>query len=116
MQYCPRCRRLCADICPGCGRTRGLRPPEPTDPVRLIAADFMQAMLIEPVLEQNGVAYAKAGQMGEGLKLCAGPMMETFTFYVAFSAYERSRSLLEEIFDPDGDIAAGLRQNDLQGE
>ena len=71
MQYCPRCRRLCADKCPGCGRTRGLRLPEPTDPVRLIAADFMQAMLIEPVLEQNGVAYAKAGQMGEGLKLCA---------------------------------------------
>ena len=89
-----------------------MRLPEPTDPVRLIAADSMQAMLIEPVLEENGIVYAKVGQMGAGLKLCAGPMMETFTFYVAFSVYEESRALLEDVFDPDGDIAAELRQID----
>ena len=112
MQYCPRCQRLCVERCPGCGRSRGFRLPEPTDPVRLIAADSMQAMLIEPVLEENGIVYAKVGQMGAGLKLCAGPMMETFTFYVAFSVYEESRALLEDVFDPDGDIAAELRQID----
>ena len=112
----PGCGRLCIGKCPGCGRTRGLRSPGLTDPVRLTVASAVQSMLIEPILEQDGVVFERAGQMGAGLKLCAGAMMETYTYYVVFSDYERSRRLLEEVFDPEGDIAAELRRNDIRGE
>lgn len=116
VQYCPRCQRLCAAKCPSCGKTRGLRSPEPDDPVLLVEADAMQALLIEPILEEAGIPCSRMGRMGAGITACIGTALETFSFFVPFAAYEDGRALLDSVFGPESDIVCALHKNDTQGE
>lgn len=117
MMYCPRCQRLCnEEKCPQCGKSKGLRLPKANDPVLLLAADYRQSLMVEPVLEESGIPYSRSDAMGWGLSLRMGSLLETISYFVPYSAYGACREQLEETFDSAGDILLALHENDPQGE
>lgn len=110
---CDKCHVLCEDVCPKCGSRRHLRIPEENEPVLLIGLTAMQAMLVEPILQDSGVPYYKRGMIGGALAAQVGMMREIYRFYVPHSAYEKCRSLIEDVFGEDAMIMALLHEFDI---
>ena len=109
---CDKCHVLCEGVCPRCGSRRHLRVPEENEPVFLIALTAMQAMLMEPILEDSGVPYYKQGMIGGALAAQVGMMREVYRFYVPHSAYESCRALIEAVFGEDEALMALLHEFD----
>lgn len=99
-----------------CNRVRGLRPPRGNDPVRLLVTDVMQSMMLEPVLEESGIPYSRADQLGWSLTMKVGSRLDSIAYYVPYGAYDACRELLMQTFEPEGSILIALRANDPQGE
>ena len=110
VMFCPKCRLLCRDECPKCGARHKLRAPEPEEPVLLIILTTMQAMLVEPVLQDNHIPYYKMGEPGAALAVEVGMMRQIYRFYVSYSSYEASRSLIEQVFGEDETIIKLLNE------
>ncbi len=116
---CTKCHVLCEGVCPKCGSSRHLRAPEENEPVLLIVLTAMQAMLVEPILQESGVPYYKQGAVGGALAAQVGMMREVYRFYVPHSAHEKCRALIEEVFGEDETIMKLLHEfdvNDDKGE
>ena len=111
---CSRCRVLCEEVCPLCGRTKYLREPEPNEPAHLITLSGMQTMLIEPVLEETGIPFFKQNTVGSGLTTYTGPMRGMYRFFVPASARERCVQALEDVFGEDETIMGLLHELDNQ--
>lgn len=109
---CDKCHVLCEGACPKCGSKRHLRPAEENEPVLLIGLTAMQAMLVEPILEDSGVPYFKQGAMGGALSVQAGMMREVYRYYVPHSAFEKCRALIEEVFGADEALMKLLHEFD----
>ena len=109
---CSRCRVLCAETCPVCGRTKYLREAEPNEPTHLITLSAMQAMLVEPVLADTGVPYFKQGSVGGGLTAQVGMMREIFRFFVPASARATCAQAIEDVFGEDEAIMHLLHEFD----
>lgn len=109
---CSKCHVLCEGSCPKCGSSRHLRVPEENEPVLLIVLTAMQAMLVEPILEDSGVPYFKQGSIGGALSAQVGMMREIYRFYVPHSGYEKCRALLESVFGEDAELMKLLHEFD----
>ena len=112
MKICAKCHVLCREICPVCGRSKHLREPQETEPVLLITATAVQALLIEPILADSGIPYSRPGTLSSALNLGNGMMLEANRFYVPCAALEKARELLEEVFGEDEEIMKALRELD----
>ena len=110
VMFCPKCHLLCREECPKCGARRKLRAPEPEEPVLLIILTTMQAMLVEPVLQDNHIPYYKMGESGAALAVKVGMMRQIYRFYVSYSSYETSCSLIEQVFGEDETIIKLLNE------
>lgn len=116
---CTKCHVLCEGVCPKCGSSRHLRAPEENEPVLLIVLTAMQAMLVEPILQDSGVPYFKKGTVGGALTARVGMMREVYCFYVPHSAHKACCALIEEVFGEDETIMKLLHEfdaNDDKGE
>ena len=109
---CTRCHVLCRDVCPRCGSRKHLRAPEDNEPVLLIVLTAMQAMLVEPILEESGIPYYKQGMVGGALAAQVGMMREVYRFYVPHSAYAACRDLIEQVFGEDETLMHLLHEFD----
>ena len=111
---CTRCHILCRDVCPKCGSRRHLRAAEENEPVLLITLTAMQAMLVEPILEESGIPYYKQGMVGGALAAQVGMMREVYRFYVPHSAYAACRDLIEQVFGEDETLMHLLHEFDKE--
>lgn len=109
---CTRCHVHCRDVCPKCGSRKHLRAPEDNEPVLLIVLTAMQAMLVEPILEESGIPYYKQGMVGGALAAQVGMMREVYRFYVPHSAYAACRDLIEQVFGEDETLMHLLHEFD----
>lgn len=112
MLYCEACQQVfpaetAADDCDECGNA--LRRAKPNDPVLLVTTGFFKATLIEPLLVDMKIPYAKQSENGVAFTMRAGGLNETYRFYVPYGAYHKSRALLEETFGEDAEIMDALR-------
>lgn len=112
MKICSKCHVLCGALCPVCGSARRLRDPQETEPVLLITASAVQALLIEPILADSGIPYSRPGTLSAALNLGSGMMLEANRFFVPCAAFERARALMEEVFGEDEDIMRALHEFD----
>ena len=109
---CSKCRVLCEDVCPLCGKTKHLREPEPNEPAHLFTLSAMQTMLVEPVLEEAGVPYFKQNTVGNGLTTYTGFMGGIYRFFVPTSARQKCAEVIEDVFGEDERIMALLHEFD----
>lgn len=109
---CDLCHVICEDFCPKCGSARHLRALEEGEPALLIVLTTMQAMLVEPLLQESGVPYYKKGEVGAALTARWGSMREIYHFYVPCGELEHCRGLIEEVFGADETIMKLLHEFD----
>ena len=95
MLYCEKCNLLAEKTCPECGGP--LREPKENDPVLLARTDTLHASMLEPLLTDEGIPYSKKGRMGVAFVLKGGSMLEEYSFYVPYGAYERAKTLTEVV-------------------
>ena len=112
MKICSRCHVLCKELCPVCDSAKHLREMQDTEPVLLITASAVQAMLIEPILSDSGIPYSRPGTLSSALNLGSGMMLEANRFYVPCAALAKARELLEEVFGEDEEIMKALHEFD----
>lgn len=112
MKICSKCHVLCREICPVCESAKRLREVQDTEPVLLLTASAVQALLIEPILSDSGIPYSRPGTLSTALNLGSGMMLEANRFYVPFAALEKARALLEEVFGEDEEIMKALHEFD----
>lgn len=91
MTYCERCHVLGIDKCPVCGGK--LRQPQVNDPVLLEKADPIRTAIIESVLEGDKIPYSKVGRMGAALSMQTGGMLEEYSIFVPYGAFEQALAL-----------------------
>lgn len=72
-----------------------------------LSADIMQFLIekeqpwsevLADVLGQHDIPFYKKGDMGAGLSLKVGPMLERFRFYVPQRCFEEAQSIVDELF------------------
>ena len=112
MKICSKCHVLCRELCPVCDSAKRLREAQDTEPVLLITASAVQAMLIEPILSDSGIPYSRPGTISSALSLGSGMMLEANRFYVPCAAFDKARELLEEVFGEDEEIMKALHEFD----
>ena len=54
--------------------------------------------MLSDVLEQNHIPFDKRGTLGAGMTVLAGPMLETYRFYVPAAHYAQAAAIVEELF------------------
>lgn len=91
MQYCEICKTLAPDHC--FHEDHSLRAPRDNDPVLLLTTDPLHADMLEPLLKDADIPYVRQGRLGVGMTLRAGNMLEEYSFYVPYSAYEQASEL-----------------------
>ena len=102
MLYCPKCQILAQEKCPVCGRKA--REIQPTDPVLLLMTDHLHAGMVEPVLDDSEIPYARIGSRGAGLTMYTSPALETYRFFVPYESLGRARQILQETFGEDREL------------
>ena len=58
--------------------------------------------MLADVLKQNDIPFYKTGNMGAGLSINVGPMLERFQFYVPQSHLQEAQSVVDELFSEKG--------------
>ncbi len=91
MLYCEKCMRFAGDCYCGARKYREIKE---NDPVFLTVKDALTSGQIEPILNENNIPYIKRGRLGAGLVTRLGPMLETYTFFVPYGAYEKAKDLI----------------------
>ena len=92
MQYCERCHMLSIDRCSKCGGR--LRDPQPNDPMLLMKGDMIHSVIVESLMEAEKIPYSKVGRMGAALAMQTGGMMEEYSIFVPFGAWEVAKALI----------------------
>ena len=113
MQICAKCRVLCTNVCPVCDSAKKLTNVDGNDTVLVVTLNPVQAMFVEPILKDNDIPYHCPGTMGRAFSLKAGMSFETFRIYVPYSAYEKTRALLDEVFGEDAEIMKAVHEFDV---
>lgn len=105
MQYCERCQMLSEGRCSKCGGR--LREPRPNDPMLLMRGDTIHTAIVESLLEAEKIPYSKVGRMGAALAMQTGGMMEEYSIFVPFGAWEVAKELIavEHAEENEGDTA-----------
>ena len=106
---CRSCRVICEGKCPICGKRR-LYEPENNDPVLLMVLTPMQAMLVEPILQDAGIPYSRSGTIGGALSMSGGMMLESYRFFVPLAALGKSREAITNVFGEDAGIMRALNE------
>ena len=120
MLYCETCKILydgepgAALKCPECGKKRG-RAPMAGDFVYLSEQPAPWNGMLGDVLAQNSIPFTTRSNMGAGLALAVGPMLEAFKFFVPLERYDDARAVVEGLF-PDEDGAFDLDDDFADGE
>ena len=110
MLYCTKCQRLTeGEKCPACNRSRALRQPRADDPVLLCTVRYVLAAMIEPLLEEEKIPYAKH-TLGSSALLGGVSFLENYAFYVPYAAYAGALELLTGIFAEDEEVRMALRE------
>lgn len=110
MLYCTKCQRLTeGEKCPACNRSRALRQPRADDPVLLCTVRYVLAAMIEPLLEEEKIPYAKH-TLGSSALLGGVSFLENYAFYVPYAAYAGALELLTGIFAEDDEVRMALRE------
>lgn len=110
---CPNCHVLCTDICPKCGRRRGLRAVDDGEPVLLMILEPTLALLAEPVLEDSGIPYSCPGTLTSMLTNRWGSGFESKRYYVPYRARAAARALMTDAFGESPEIMRALHEFDL---
>lgn len=92
MQYCERCHMLSEGRCSKCGGR--LREPQANDPMLLMRGDMIHTAIVESLMEAEKIPYSKVGRMGAALAMQTGGMMEEYSIYVPFGAWEVAKALI----------------------
>ena len=54
--------------------------------------------VLADVLKQSNIPFIKKGNMGAGLSIKVGPLLEKFQFYVPKSYSQEAQSVVDELF------------------
>lgn len=92
MQYCERCHMLSEGRCSKCGGR--LREPQVNDPMLLMRGDMIHTAIVESLMEAEKIPYSKLGRMGAALAMQTGGMMEEYSLFVPFGAWEVAKALI----------------------
>ena len=92
MQYCERCHMLSEGRCAKCGGK--LRDPRPNDPMLLMRGDTIHTAIVASLMEAEKIPYSKVGRMGAALAMQTGGMMEEYSIFVPFGAWEVAKELI----------------------
>ena len=111
---CAKCRVLCRNVCPICGKSKHLGMPEANDPVFLMTLSNLKAMFVDPILDDNRVVYKRIGTLGAGLTARWGTACEMYRYYVPYSEYESAREVIESIFIEDEEVMSALHEFDVK--
>lgn len=101
MLYCETCKELRDTPCPQ--RRHRSRAPEHNDPVLLMRGDQIQAGMMEEIIRQAGIPLLKEGRLGAGMTTWAGTMLEEYSLYVPYAAYDKAKELI--LIPPVGEEA-----------
>jgi len=103
MLYCEMCMMLCDDgakKCHNCNRKK-LREPGESDPVFLLEQQSLWSGGIEEILRENDIPCMKRGVRGAGLAFILGEGLETYQFFVPYSAYDKAKELMDDFLPYD---------------
>ncbi len=92
MQYCERCHMLSEGRCTKCGGR--LRDPRPNDPMLLMRGDTIHTAIVASLMEAEKIPFSKVGRMGAALAMQTGGMMEEFSVFVPYGAWEVAKALI----------------------
>lgn len=110
MFYCERCKRLTEkETCPVCKKARHIRPPKEDDAVLLCTIRHLLASMIEPLLQEEKIPYAKT-PLESSTVLFGSTLLTNYSFYTPYEVYARAQELLEGVFSEDEEIRRALRE------
>lgn len=97
MYYCQECHMpYDQDVCPECGVKLPLAKED--DDCFLIEKKELWADMLKEVLENHHIPYYCEQEMGAGMSLKIGPMLESYQFYVPYSHYHEAMQCVETLF------------------
>lgn len=112
MQYCERCHMLSEGRCTKCGGR--LREPRPNDPMLLMRGDTIHTAIVASLMEAEKIPYSKLGRMGAALAMQTGGMMEEYSIFVPFGAWEVAKALIAvEAVEETSDDSAPVEEEAL---
>lgn len=98
MNYCLQCHHIFQDeTCPYC-HSRKIRPVEDEDYCFLTYQQYIWAKMLEEYLDKSHIDYQYQKDMGSGLSLEAGPMLENYSFYVSYKDYYQTKNIVDNMF------------------
>ena len=96
--YCENCQRLTDEgACPVCGR-KNLREPQPADPCFVCEKQIVWGEMLENELKEHGIPVLLKNQMGAGMAIKVGPMLERVRVYVPFPRWQEAMDIAEDLF------------------
>ncbi|MHC1787120.1 MAG: hypothetical protein AB9880_08690 [Christensenellales bacterium] len=95
MLYCERCHLLSPERCQQCGGR--LREPRVNDPVLLTRADTIRAAILSSLLDTEKIPCSKVGRLGAALAMQTGGMLEEYSLFVPYGAYEEAQALIKPV-------------------
>lgn len=96
--YCEHCSvPFEGERCPVC-RRKSTRNTEPDDICFLTEKEQIWSGMLADVLEQNNIPFTRKSVMGAGMALRAGPMFESFRFYVFYKHLDKAGEIVEGLF------------------
>lgn len=108
--YCENCHLAFeANSCPCCGETR-LRKAKSDDSCFLCEKQIIWGEVLKAALENQGIPVIAEREMGMGMALNVGPMLDLLKIYVPFSRLEEAIEISETLFsesesgDTDGEL------------
>lgn len=97
--FCPHCNILTDEKrCPYCGN-KDIHKPNPDDYCFLTEQDQIWAGMLSDVFEQNEIPFITRSVLGAGITAKIGPLMERIRFYVPYSRFDTSHTLVCELFN-----------------
>ena len=104
MKICSRCKAPIIDgACQICSRSKFICEANDDDEVYLTTAEFIFSRIIEDILNENTIPYAKKTLMGSGVTVYIGEFNESYKYYVKASDYQRALELIMCVFETDKD-------------
>ena len=81
------------DECDKCGKKR-LKTVCETDVVYLATLGFLNAGMIDGMLDNAGIKYLKRAQMGAWMTTRFGQTVESYNYFVLYSNFERAKDII----------------------
>ena len=95
MLICRKCKApINNGVCSSCGRNKNFIEASCDDEVYLTTAEFLFSRVVDDILTEGNIPFAKKTSMGSGITVYIGELNEEYKYYVKASDYEKAKELL----------------------